>query len=450
MNYDITKKTAPEMPQLGNGLDCIKLIASQVSPDMREAIIPMIFPALGAHVSGTEFMYPDLTWKELCGMLAHLVADSGMGKGQLTAVVEAIMRSFRKHDETELQKLVAWQKQVKSKGANKEKPVRPDVSFWFPPSDVTNPAFLQNAMALEASGGHTQYFNLTEIEMADRLCGGHKQVSQSIRNIYDRQRSGALRATAEGISGNPLLRANMTFSSTPFAARKFYKNDLYTGTFGRIPFSYKPRKERSGRIPRQGKYDAKVLAELDKYLLLLASCKGRFIVPQLNKLADKLAKEMAELADLTDDDNLWDASKRSIVNAWKCGCLLYILNGQQWTHSIGAMVEWLAYHDLWSKIQVFGDLLNIGDGNASDSNKKGPQNMLDNLPEDFNEAQLEALRMNMGKPKDAKNLLNVWKHRGFITYSPQTGLYSKTQEYLTGSPTKKGRKKTVESLPLSL
>ena len=31
-----------------------------------------------------------------------------------------------------------------------------------------------------------------------------------------------------------------------------------------------------------------------------------------------------------------------------------------------------------------------------------------------------------------KHQLNVWKNRGFITYCPQTGLYSKTQEYLKG------------------
>ena len=121
MTYDITKPTAPKMPKLGKGLECIKLLASQISPDMREAIVPMLFPALGAYVSGSEFQYADLTWKELCGQMAHLVADSGMGKGQLTACVETIMRKRRQHDEEELQKLVEWQKTVKTKGANKEK-----------------------------------------------------------------------------------------------------------------------------------------------------------------------------------------------------------------------------------------------------------------------------------------------------------------------------------------
>ena len=116
-------------------------------------LVPMLFPVVGAHMSSAEFQYPDLTWREPCGMMAHLVAESGGNKGQLSYLVEAICRDFRLHDEAELKKLVEWQKQVKTKSANKEKPARPDVAFWFPPSDVTNPAFLQNAMALESLEG---------------------------------------------------------------------------------------------------------------------------------------------------------------------------------------------------------------------------------------------------------------------------------------------------------
>ena len=190
MKYDISKPTAPKMPTLGKGTECIKILLSQVSKDMYEPIVPMLFPVLGAHVSASEFQYPDHSWKELCGMMANLVADSGCNKGQFSSVVEAICRKFRSHDDEELQKLVCWQKQVKTKAANKEKSERPNIAFLFPPSDVTNPAFLQNAMACEALGGVTQYLNMPEVEMADRMCGVHKQVSQMIRNIYDSQWTG--------------------------------------------------------------------------------------------------------------------------------------------------------------------------------------------------------------------------------------------------------------------
>ena len=55
------------MPSLGNGTECIKILLSQASKDMHEALVPMFFPVLGAHMSGAEFQYPDLTWKETCG-----------------------------------------------------------------------------------------------------------------------------------------------------------------------------------------------------------------------------------------------------------------------------------------------------------------------------------------------------------------------------------------------
>ena len=433
MIYDITKPIAPAMPKLGKDLAIVKLLLSQVSKDMQEPLAPLLLDSLASNISGTEFMYPDLTWKELCGLITAISTVSAGGKGQLQRLVEAIMRVARQHDEMQLQKLVEWQKTVKSKGANKEKPVRPDVAFWYPPSDVTNAAFIQNAMACEQDGGHTQYYNLPEVEMADRMCGGHRQVTQTIRNVYDKQKAGALRATADGVTGNPVLRVNMNISCTPGEARNFFKRDLFNGTLGRIAFAYKARGNRDGKIPRQGKYDDDFLAKLDEYIVRLQACKGRFIVRSLNKLADKMAADMAALADLTDDDTLWDLSKRAIVNAWKKGCVLYILNGQTWTKAMGEFVEWLMYYDLWSKNQIFGDMLKDGDTSVVEAQKSGPKNMLDDLPDSFNEAQLEALRVTTDKPKEGtKRQLRVWMSRKFIVHSAETGLYTKTPEYLTG------------------
>ncbi len=65
MKYDISKKTAPKVLKQGKyerkqchfTLTGIKIHA--------RTFVPMIFPALGAHISGAKFMYPDLIWKEL-------------------------------------------------------------------------------------------------------------------------------------------------------------------------------------------------------------------------------------------------------------------------------------------------------------------------------------------------------------------------------------------------
>ena len=431
MSYDIFKNTAPAMPRPTKGTECCKILLSQASKDMHEPLVPMAIPALAAHLSEVEFMYSDNQYYELCGQMGHLIGPSGIGKAQLTHLIEAIMRPFRAHDKMQYQMLVDWQNQVKTKGANKEKPVRPEVAFWFPPADLTNPAFIQNAMALEKLGGRTQYLNLPEVEMADKMCGGHRQVSQTIRNIYDMHHAGALRATADGVTGDPLLRVNITFSSTPEAARSFYKKDLTNGFFGRIPFAYKARGERKGRIPRQGSYDEDFFAKLDEYILRLNNCKGRFVVKPLNKIADQLAEEMAQISDLADDDMLFELSHRSIFAAWKKAAVLWILNDQTWSRSIGDFMVWFCYYDLWSKVQVFGDMFKPSDALSEDVQRGGPKNMLDSLDMSFNEQQLEALRTSLGKSKKGtKHQINVWKNRGFISYSNQTGLYTKTEEYL--------------------
>ena len=131
--------------------------------------------------------------------------------------------------------------------------------------------------------------------MAVRLCGGHKQVSVLLRNVYDRDKAGALRATSDGVTGNPTIRACFTVSSNPVSTRQFYKYELTNGTFGRMVFSYKPRGSRSGRIPRLGKYTDEFYQKLDEYIARLDACKGRFIIRPLNKLTDRLAQDMASL-----------------------------------------------------------------------------------------------------------------------------------------------------------
>ena len=390
----------------------------------------MLFPSLGAHISGAEFQYPDLTWKEMCGQMAHLVADSGNNKGQLGNLVEAICRDFRQHDKEEENKYQSWQKLEKSKGNNQAKPVEPVVAYRFPPTDTTRAGFLKNAIALEAQGGLTQYFNLPEVEMADQLCGSHKHVSLLLRNVYDRARAGALRATKDGITGNPILRACFTISSNPDSTRRFYKYELTNGTFGRMVFSYKPRGNRSGQIPRQGKYTDEFYQKLDEFLARLAICKGRYIIRPLNKLVDKLAMDMAMLADLTDDDVLFEMSHRSLVSGWKAGCVMWALNGQTWTKSMAELVEWLVYRDIWSKMQLFADMLGKDTDQLGEVQRRGPKNMLNELPDSFSQQQLEALRTSVGKSVEGTSpQLRQWLCRKFITYSNQTGLYSKTEEY---------------------
>ena len=432
MKYDITKTVRPKMPKPGKGLEIVKLLQSQVSKSMHEPLAPMVFPSLGAHVSGCEFMYPSGVWMEPCGLIAHLCAEFSGNKGQLGLLAEAICRDFRTHDEESDKELKEWDKIYKWRSKQNDCPPRPDVAFYFPPADCTPAGFNKNVEVLANQGGKCMYMNLPEVVMANDICGGHKKVSKMLRCCFDRELYGQLRATESGVTCNARLRACFTFASTPVDAREFYKTELFNGTLARITFSYVPQHARDGRIPRVGKFSDEFYGQLDEYLQRLTSAKGRFIIKPLNKLIDKLAEDMAELADCMDESWLYACSKRSLVSAWRAGCILYLLNNQVFTRSMADFVEWLVYQDLWSKQMIFSDMVNGKEYDLNaDTQRHRPINMLGSLENPFNKAQLKALRVQMGKSEEGTDgQLRQWVFRKLVTYDAETELYYMTEECL--------------------
>ena len=95
--YDISKSTAPATLRLGKGTECVQLLLSQVSKDMHEPMVPMLFPILGAQISEAKFRYPDLIWKELFGMMKNLVADSGCKKRTVYEYLIMIQKDIFNH-----------------------------------------------------------------------------------------------------------------------------------------------------------------------------------------------------------------------------------------------------------------------------------------------------------------------------------------------------------------
>ncbi len=435
MHYDITKPTAPTMPKLGKGTECFKLLLSQTSLDMHAPLLPMLSPVIGTKISNAEFQYPSGQWFEMCGQQAALIADSAGNKGQLGLLVEAINRDFREQDAEELKKYLQYQKTYKKRSQSKERPEEVFPLLRFLPADCSKPGYLKAQMACQERGGLTTYIDLKEIEQLDNLCGSHKQVTQMLRLMWDREVYNALRATVDGITGSALLRTNLTISTTPVRARQFFKYNLFDGTLGRMVFSFKNRKNRDGKIPRIGKFSEYFYQQLDEYLARLDNCKGRYVIKPLNKLIEQLSDEIAELGDLTDNDCLWDMGKRSLISSFKAGCVMWALNNMTWTRPMSEVVKFLVFNDLWSKYQILGDLIKDGDTSTAEASKSVPANMLDNIKgNSFNEAELEALRTSLGKSKEGtKRQLRVWVHRGLITFDAQTGLYTKTEKYLTRS-----------------
>lgn len=435
MKYYITKPTAPAMPSLkGKGLETIRLLLSQASSDMHAPMLPMLFPALGARFTKTEFLYPSGQWMELCGQMGLLLAESGNNKGQLGFIIGAIHRDSLQKDKQDLARYLEYQKIVKQQSKNKDLPAEVELPARILANDTTRAGFLKAQMANESHGGLTAFIELPEIELLNTLCGGKKQVMPLLRLVFDRQLWQARRGTTDGITGSATLRSCLCISSTPERAREYLKGNLLDGTVGRLIFSYKPRSEnRDGNIPVIGDFSDDFYQKLNQCLARIDLCTGRHVIPQLNKLIKRLAQDMAEMADLMDNDIMWDYSKRSLISSFKAGCIMWALNNQEWTHAMQNVCEYLVYRDLWSKQIVLGTMLKEGDTISTDNTKSGPANMLDSIEGDtFSEQQLDSLRESMGKPRGAatNRQLRVWTARGFIEYSPQTGLYTKTETYL--------------------
>ena len=435
MTYDIFSSDPPQEPSTGRGTEFLKFFTSKASAKMRQQLKPSAFPAVSAHIpSEVKMKYSDGKYYEIgAGQLSHLIGVSGIGKREQSHLVGATCRDFEAHDTAEFQRLALWSSQMKSRAANKAKPERPtDIYFLYPPEDITKPAFAQNCQALEQNGGLTQYINLSECEAATRIAGSKSQMSVLIRNAFDVERGGGqLRASESGISANPVIRLCMTMSSTPEVAQAFYKRDMRNGFFSRINIAYVPRGERIGKIPKQKDYDEDYLATMDMYLQKLKTAHGCFCVKQLNKVADQLAEEMVDLANLADSDDLFEISHRSIFSAWKKAAVLWLLNDQTYTRSIGEWMVYFCYYDLWARLQVFDQMISPGDVQSDNSHKRGQVNMLESLPNPFSEQQLENLRVSLGKSKEGtKHQISVWVNRNFVAFSNQTGMYSKTEEYL--------------------
>lgn len=420
LKYDILGVEAPKLPE---SLPRVLTLATQNVPDhMKAAIINSLFPALGSLMHNVGFRYPDNVYHEphfMCG----IVGPMSLGKGAINPVIETIIRSLREHDRESNRKLNEWKTQCKTAGANKQKPARPeDAAILAPEPDMTNPALIQLLMDAEMDGNRFLYTNIPEIDLLDQCCGSHKKVTKVIRLGYDLSRLGAQRATADGVSGNPTLRWNFNFSCVEQKAQQFFKDSLLDGTLSRIGISYVQRpKSRTGIIPKQGIYDDEYRRQMDGYLVRLEAATGEISCPKANRMIQRLAQEMAEIASLSDDENFEALSYRAMVICWLKACVLFVANGCKWTSSIGDFMRWSLYYDLWSKLALFAPKLHESQGtvDTSKTRQSGPANMLDALQDVFTQADLEELRSRVGKSLDGtKNQISQWKCRGFITEEP--------------------------------
>lgn len=409
---------------------------------MRPAAANAIFPAAAAQMHDVKLRYIDNKVQEFAFMEC-CVAQSGVGKGYLDNMVEEITLYLAKHDNESQRKLEEYSRLYKKKGDNQEKPERPlDAAILLPEPDMTNAALIQLLQDAEREGNRSLFTMIPEIDLLDKCCAGHKQVTRVIRLNFDTRNYGAVRATVNGITGKAKLRWKFVVSCVPEKAQSFFKGSILDGTLGRIGFSYvpkPPKEKKSGKKrnhhPVQGNYDKAYNDTLEEYLVRLRSANGEIKVPKINSIIERICDDLDEISVLSDNDTFEGISYRAANIGWQKGCLLYIAEGYKWSKDIAEFMEWTIYYDLWSLIHVFPSyLVDTQLPSNEDVRKFGPSNMLDQLPVSFSQVQLEELRKLQNKPIYCNRQLFNWVSRGYITFDATTELYTKTPEYLAKHP----------------
>ena len=108
-------------------------------------------------------------------------------------------------------------------------------------------------------------------------------------------------------------------------------------------------------------------------------------------------------------------SFRANVIAYLKACVLYVANGCKWEKEIVDFVRWSEQYDLWCKMRFFASAIEQAETEGEKSNRRGPRNLLQLLPNKFTMQEAEALRLQQGlDKKGAYNMLHQWAFRGYV------------------------------------
>ena len=402
---------APPMPKKLPKL--VELLVSQTPDIYKPAVACAIFPPLATHLWKTRFRYIDNVEHEAT-LMCCLLAGTGAGKSCVQMPISLIMEDIRKRDMENLQREKEWKDELMRKGANKDKRKRPDnLIIQEIDADMTNPAFvMRTAEAKE----HFLYTSLNEIDQFDALRGIGNQhfrimcLAFDPGNIYGQTRVG-LQSVTERVT----IRFNWNASTTIEKGQRYFSKVLTDGPLSRINFCTIPEREIGERVPVYGTYDDQFRKELKPYIENLCAATGLIECPEAYALADKLSEENADFSQVMQNRIYENFTFRANVIAYLKACVLYVANGYRWEEEIEDFIRWSERYDLWCKMRFFEEDIRNSANRGDHSNKRGPSNLLQALPDMFTEQQVVDARNALGLPKEGTaHLLATWVYRKYI------------------------------------
>jgi hypothetical protein len=420
----------PVMPAEKKLPKLIRLLTRNTPKQYKAAVAHAVFPPLGTHLKEVSFEYTDYVPHEAT-LMNCLMAHTGAGKGCIDEPIRHIMADIKRRDEENTRREAEWKKDCQKKGANKDKQVRPEglVIQEIDP-DMTKPALVTR---MDEAEGHFVYVKLNEIDLFEQLKGQTgKQHFQLMCLAFDPGAEfGQTRVGTQSVTARPKCRFNWNACTTIQKGRRFFSKVLTDGPISRINFCTIPEMEIGAEQPIYGKYDSAFDEELKPYIDNLVAARGRVDCPQAFKLAKKLQEECAEFARLSQDETYWNLSHRAIVIAWLKACVLYVANGNQWEKNIEDFVRWSLQYDLWCKMQFFGEDIEAANRVGERIGSRGPQNMLELLPDVFTLEDAIRIRQQQGKNasrRDTMHMIRTWTNRGYCAQRTEHS-FEKSRKY---------------------
>ena len=398
----------PQMPKKLPKL--IELLTSQTPEIYRAAVAHAVFPPLATHLWRTRFPYIDNVEHEAT-LMCVLMAGTGAGKSCVSDPIKHIMADIRERDRENLEREKAWKEEAGRKGANKDKAKRPEnLVIQEIDADMTNPAFVMRTAEAQE---HFLYTSLNEIDQFDALKGQGKQqfcLAFDPGNTYGQTRVGM-----QSVTERVTVRFNWNASTTILKGQQYFRNVLTDGPISRINFCTIPEREIGAEMPVYGTYDDHFDEQLKPYIENLCRANGLVECKEAIALAQQLKEENADTARMTQSRVYENLSFRANVIAYLKACVLYVANGCKWEQEIVDFVRWSEQYDLWCKMRFFASAIEQAETEGEKSNRRGPRNLLQLLPNQFTMQEAETLRLQHGLDrKGTRQMLRQWVYREYI------------------------------------
>ena len=391
----------------------VELLISKTPEIYQPAVAHAIFPSLATHLWRTRFRYIDNVEHEAT-LMTCLLAGTGAGKSCVQKPIDFIMEDIRKRDQENLKREKEWKEEMMRKGANKDKRKRPDnLIIQEIDADMTNPAFV---MRTAEAKGHFLYTSLNEIDQFDALKGIGNQHFRIMCLAFDPgNQYGQTRVGTQSVTERVTVRFNWNASTTIQKGQRYFSKVLTDGPLSRINFCTIPEREIGDKIPVYGTYDDQFRKELKPYIENLCMATGLIDCPEAYHLAEILSEENADFSQVTQNRIYENFTFRANVIAYLKACVLYVANGCRWEPEIEDFIRWSERYDLWCKMRFFEEDIQKANNVGEHSNKRGPSNLLQSLPDTFTEQQVVEARAALGLSEEGTaHLLSTWVYRKYV------------------------------------